>query len=70
MVHETGKGLLSYSQGCPTKELNAQLSDQFECTSEMGDKIIELRNDFNMHDDIKMLLFISIATSQKPKMDL
>ena len=67
VVHETGKGLLSYSRGRPTKERNAQLSDQFECTSEMRDKIIELQNDFNMHDDTKMLLFVSIATNDMVK---
>ena len=33
----------------------------------MWDKIIELQNDFNMHDDTKMLLFVSIATNDMVK---
>ena len=32
-----------------------------------GDRIIELQNDFSMHDDTKMLLFISIATNDMVK---
>ncbi len=64
IVHETGKGLMSYAHGRPTKDQNSNpLSNGFECTSEMRDKMLELRNDFNMHNKTKMLLFISIATN-------
>lgn len=60
VLHETGKGLMSYARGRPT-------SNGFECTSEMREKILELRNDFNMHNKTKMLLFISIATNDMVK---
>ena len=33
----------------------------------MREKILELRNDFNMHNKTKMLLFISIATNDMVK---
>jgi hypothetical protein len=33
----------------------------------MREKILELRNDFNMHNKTKMLLFISIATNDVVK---
>ena len=67
IVHETGKGLMSYARGRPTKDQNSTLSDGFECTSEMHDKILELRNEFNMHNNTKMLLFVSIATNDMVK---
>ena len=51
---------MSYARGRPT-------SNGFECTSEMREKILELRNDFNMHNKTKMLLFISIATNDMVK---
>jgi len=33
----------------------------------MSDKILELRNNFNMHNKTKLLLFISIATNNMVK---
>ena len=58
---------MSYARGRPTKDQNSSLSNGFECTSEMREKILELRNDFNMHNKTKMLLFISIATNDMVK---
>jgi hypothetical protein len=60
VLHETGKGLMSYARGRPT-------SNGFECTSEMREKILVLRNEFNMHNKTTMLLFISIATNEMVK---
>ena len=58
---------MSYARGHPTKDQNSTLSDGFECTSEMHDKILKLRNDFNLHNNTKMLLFISIVTNDMVK---
>ncbi len=33
----------------------------------MDDRVNDLRNDFNLHQDTKMLLFISIATNDMVK---
>ena len=41
--------------------------ENFPSTPEMHDKIIALRNDFLIHDNTKMLLFISIATNDMIK---
>ena len=43
VVHETGKGLLSYARGRPTKDRKSASTNGFECTLEMSDKILELR---------------------------
>ncbi len=58
---------MSYARGRPTKDRNSTLSDGFECTSKMRDKILELRNDFNLHNNTKMLLFISIVINDMVK---
>jgi len=58
---------MSYARGRPPKNRNSASSNVFESTSEMCDKILELRKDFNMHDNTKMLLFISIATNDMVK---
>ena len=67
VVHESGKGLISYARGRPTKDRKSATTNGFECTLEMSDKISELRTDHNMHEDTKMLLFISIATNDMVK---
>lgn len=69
VVHESGKGLMSYARGRPTKERNSSTTNgfDFECTLEMSNKISELRTDHNMHEGTKMLLFISIATDDMVK---
>ena len=67
VVHETGKGLLSYARGRPTKDRKSASTNGYECTLEMSDKILELRSDYNMHEGTKMLLFISIATNDMVK---
>ena len=67
VVHESGKGLMSYARGRPTKDRKSATTNGFECTLEMSDKISELRTDHNMHEDTKMLLFISIATNDMVK---
>ena len=67
VVHESGKGLMSYARGRPTKDRKSATTNGFECTLEMSDKILELRSDYNMHEGTKMLLFISIATNDMVK---
>jgi hypothetical protein len=60
VVHESGKGLMSYARGRPTKDRKSATTNGFECTLAMSDKISELRTDHNMHEDTKMLLFILV----------
>lgn len=69
VVHETGKGLLSYARGRPTKDRTSQTDhNSIPCTSEMITRICELRNDFLLHDNTRMLLFVSIATDDMVRM--
>ena len=58
---------MSYARGRPTKDRKSATTNGFECTLAMSDKISELRTDHNMHEDTKMLLFISIATNDMVK---
>jgi hypothetical protein len=59
LVHENGKGLLAYSRGWPGKDHNCV---PFPSSSDLKEKIQDLRNDFLLHNEIKMMLLVSITT--------
>jgi hypothetical protein len=59
-VHENGKGLLAYSRGWPGKDYNCV---PFPYSLEFDKKIQDLRDDFLLHDETKMMLLVSIATN-------
>jgi hypothetical protein len=59
VVLENGKGLLAYSKGCLGKDCKCET---FPCSSDLEDKIQDLRNDFLFHNETKMMLLISIMT--------
>ncbi len=58
-MHENGKGLLAYSRGWPGKDQNCV---QFPSSSDLDKKIQDLKNDFLLHNETKMMLFVLIAT--------
>ncbi len=57
-MHENGKGLLAYSRGRPGKDQNCV---RFPSSSDLDKKIQDLRNDFLLHNETKMMLLVSIA---------
>jgi hypothetical protein len=59
-VHENSKGLLVYSRGWPGKDHNCV---PLQSSSDLNKKIQDLRNDFPLHNETKMMLIVSIATN-------
>ena len=59
-MHVTGNGLFSQSKGRPTKSDSRQ---KLQCSQILNEKILELRKDFALHDDTKMLVMLSISTN-------
>jgi hypothetical protein len=57
-VHENGKGLLAYSRGQPGKDCNCV---PFPSSLDLDKKLQDLRNDFLLHNETKMILLVSIA---------
>ena len=60
VMHVTGNGLFSQSKGRPTKSDSRQ---KLQCSQILNEKILELRKDFSLHDDTKMLVMLSISTN-------
>ena len=58
-MHVTGNGLLSQSKGRP----NSETCQKLKCSEFLNTKILELRKDFSLHDDTKMLVMLSISTN-------
>jgi hypothetical protein len=59
-VHENGKGLLAYSRGRPGKDRSCVT---FSSSLDLNKKIQDLKNDFLLHNEIKMMLLVSITTN-------
>jgi hypothetical protein len=59
LVHENGKGLLAYSRGWAGNDCNCVPLQSF---MDLDKKIQDLRNDFLLHNETKMMLLVSIAT--------
>ena len=59
-MHVTGNRLFSQSKGHPTKSDSCQ---KLKCSQILNEKILELRKDFSLHDDTKMLVMLSISTN-------
>ena len=59
VVHETGRGLFAQSKGRPSGSKNISLP----CPTSTMDKIIELRKDFGLNNETKMLVMLSLSTS-------
>jgi hypothetical protein len=59
-VHEHGTGLLAYSKGLPGKDHKCET---FPCSSDLEEKIQDLRSDFLFQNETKMMLLKSIATN-------
>ncbi len=58
-MHVTGRGLFSQTKGRPDSETHQKL----KCSDFLNKKILELRKDFSLHDDTKMLVMLSISTN-------
>ena len=59
VMHVTGNGLFSQSKGHPKSDSRQKL----KCSVDLNEKILQLRKDFSLHDDTKMLVMLSISTS-------
>ena len=59
-MHEHGTGLLAYSKGLPGKDHKCET---FPCSSDLEEKIQDLRNDFLFHHETKIMLLVSIMTN-------
>ena len=59
VMHVTGSGLFSQTKGRPDSETRQKL----KCSDFLNEKILELRKDFSLHDDTKMLVMLSISTN-------
>ncbi len=59
VVHETGRGLFAQSKGRPSGSKSISLP----CPTSTMNKIIELRKDFGLSNETKMLVMLSLSTS-------
>ena len=59
-MHGNGKVLLVYSGGQLGKDYNCV---SFPCSSDLEEKIQDLRNDFLFHHETKIMLLVSIMTN-------
>jgi len=60
VMHVTGNGLFTQSKGRPTKSDSRQ---KLKCSQILNEKILELRKDFALHNETKMLVMLSISTN-------
>jgi len=58
VVHVSGEGLFAHAKGRPTEETRIQR----KCSDSIEQKVLQLRKDFAIHDNTKMLVVISIST--------
>jgi hypothetical protein len=59
VMHVSGSRLFSQTKGPPDSETPQRL----KCSDFLNEKILELRKDFSLHDDTKMLVMLSISTN-------
>ena len=59
VVHESGHGLFAHAKGRPTGSKITPLP----CSTSMMDKINELRKDFGLNNETKMVVMLSISTN-------
>ncbi len=59
VMHVTGSGLFSQTKGRPDSETRQKL----KCSDFLNEKILELRKDFSLHDDTKILVMLSKSTN-------
>ncbi len=59
LVHESGRGLFAHAKGRPTGSKITPLP----CSTFMMDKINELRKDFGLNNETKMMVMLSISTN-------
>ena len=58
VMHVSGEGIFAHAKGRPTEETRIQL----KCSDSIQQKLLQLRQDFAIHDNMKMLVMISIST--------
>jgi len=58
VMHVSGEGLFAHAKGRPTEETRIQLN----CSDSIEQKVLQLRKDFAIHDNTKMLVMLSIST--------
>ena len=58
VMHVSGEGIFAHAKGRPTEETRIQL----KCSDSIKQKVLQLRKDFAIHDNTKMLVMISIST--------
>ena len=58
VMHVSSEGIFAHAKGRPTEETRIQL----KCSDSILQKILQLRKDFAIHDNTKMLVMISIST--------
>ena len=61
VMHVSGEGLFAHAKGRPTEETRIQL----KCSDSILQKVLQLRKDFSIHDNTKMLVMISISRQRK-----
>ncbi len=59
VVHESGRGLFAHAKGRPTGSKITPLP----CSTSMMDRMNELRKDFRLQNETKMVVMISISTN-------
>ena len=59
VMHVAGSGLFSQTKGCPDSDTRQKL----KCSDFLNEKILELRKDFSLHDDTKILVMLSKSTN-------
>ena len=57
-MHVSGEGIFAHAKGRPTEETRIQL----KCSDSILQKVLQLRKDFSIHDNTKMMVMISIST--------
>ncbi len=59
VIHESGRGLFAHAKGRPTGSKITPLP----CSTSMMDKINELRKDFGLNNETKLVVMLSISTN-------
>ena len=57
-MHVSGEGIFAHAKGRPREETRIQL----KYSDSIKQKVLQLRKDFAIHDNTKMLVMISIST--------
>jgi len=58
VMHVSGEGIFAHAKGRPTEETGIQL----KCSDSIEQKLLQLCQDFAIHDNTKMLVMVSIST--------